>query len=274
MTVNLNEIMQEYAKLPFEPYGAYYIRHSAGHVEPEYMTRQSSFIFAVDGKATIYLNDKPFTFGANRIIHCAPDQRFTAQNENEKPAELFELVYVYNGAYTGYMNSSYELEIGNNSYIFTLLHKLSQLSKKVYPAIDGNSMLQTKMLTYSILSEMFSSAQSVQRDNIHIVVEDAKAYMEQHYVEQHTLDKLGGRYGLGGKYFANIFKRYTGISPIEYLIVFRLDVAKRLLRSTVYSVKEISSGVGYDDALYFSRLFKRRFGLSPNKWRERLFRHQ
>ena len=195
-----------------------------------------------------------------------------AQNENGQPAELFELAYVYNHSYSSYMNSSYELEIGNNPHIFIMLHRLSQLSKKVYPKIDGDSMLQAKMLTYSILTEMFSSAQSIQQNDIHVVVEDAKCYMEQHYMDQHNLCKLGNRYGMSGKYFSSIFKRYTGISPIEYLIVFRLDAAKRLLQSTGYSVKEISSSVGYDDALYFSRLFKRRFGLSPNEWREQTSR--
>lgn len=273
MSINLNEAAEEYARLPFEPFGAHYKRYCAGHSEPGYNTKLSSFIFALDGKATIYLDDKPLTFGTNRVIHCAPNQRFTAKNENDQPAKLFELAYLNNNSYSGYMHSSYELEICNNTNIYFMLHRLAQLSQRVYPKIDANTMLQAKMMTYSILSEMFSSAKSIQQDGIYNVVEDARVYMEEYYMKSHTLDELGSRYGLSGKYFASIFKRYMGISPIEYLITCRMNAARRLLQSTLYSVKEISCNVGYDDALYFSRYFKSRFGMSPSEWREQASRN-
>ena len=274
MSINLNEIMEEYARVPFIPYGAHYKRYAAGHRESEYSTRFSSFIFSLGGKATIYLEGKPFTFRTNRVIHCAPDQRFTAKNENGGHAKLFELAYINNNSNAGYMNSSYELEIGSNPGIFLMLQRLSQLSQRVYPKIDGNALLQAKTLTYSILSEMFLSAQSIQCDNIHSVAEDAKSYMEHHYSEPLSLLELGNRYGMSGKYFAHIFKRYTGISPIEYLIACRMDTARKLLQSTSFSVKEISCRVGYEDALYFSRHFKSRFGLSPSEWRENTFKNK
>ncbi len=272
--INLKEAMDEYARLPFHPYGAHYKKHSAGHSEEGYYTEVSSFIFALGGKATIYLDSSPFSFATSRVIHCAPNKRFTAKNENMAPAELFELDYLNDSTDTGYMNSSYELEIGNNPKLFLMLHRLSQLSKKVYPKIDGNSELQAKMLTYSILAEMFSSAQSIRQDDTQSVVEDAKFYIEQHYMESHTLCELGSRYGISGKYFASIFKLYMGISPIEYLITCRMDAARTLLLSTAYSVKEISYSVGYEDALYFSRHFKNRYGMSPSEWREKISRKE
>lgn len=276
MNINLNEAAEEYARLPFNPYGAHYKRYSAGHREPGYNTELSSFIFALDGKALIYLDGKPFTFGTNRVVHCAPHQCFAAQNENGRPAELFELAYVNDSPYSDYMHSSYELEIGHNPQLFSMLHRLAELSQRVMsqggpkggPKLDGYSMLQAKLLTYSIFAEMFSSAQSIRQTGSHSIVEDAKSYIGQHYMEPHTLFELGGRYGMSGKYFAGLFKRYTGISPIDYMITCRLDAAGRLLRSTECSVKEISSSVGYDDPLYFSRHFKSRFGLSPSAWRE------
>ncbi len=268
MSINLNEMMEEYARVPFSPYGAHYKQYAAGHRESEYSTEFSSFIFSLGGTATIYLEGKPFAFRTNRVIHCAPDQRFMAKNEKDSHARLFELAYISNNSDAGYMNSSYELEIGSNPGIILMLQRLSQLSQRVYPKIDGNTLLQAKMLTYSIFTEMFSSAQGIRRDNIHSVAEDAKSYMEQHYMESHTLLKLGNRYGMSGKYFAGIFKRYTGISPIDYLIAYRMDTARKLLQSTVFSVKEIGCRVGYEDALYFSRHFKSRFGLSPSEWRE------
>ena len=271
MSINLNEMAEEYARMPFSPCGAHYKQYAAGHRESEYSTRFSSFIFSLGGEATIYLEGKPFAFRPSRVIHCAPDKPFTAKNENGGPARLFELAYTSTGSDKGYMNSSYELETGSKPGIFLMLQKLSQLSQRAYPEIDGNALLQAKMLTYSILTEMFSSALDIRRDNIHCVAEDAKSYMEQHCSEPLTLLELGNRYGMSRKYFAHIFKRYAGISPIEYLIACRMDTAIKLLQSTSFSIKEISCRVGYGDALYFSRHFKSRFGLSPSEWRENSF---
>ncbi|MNU06934.1 HTH-type transcriptional activator Btr [compost metagenome] len=64
-----------------------------------------------------------------------------------------------------------------------------------------------------------------------------------------------------------MFKKYTGISPIDYLIAYRMKEAHRLLTSTCATVKEISEMVGYTDAYYFSRLFKKQFGLAPTQLR-------
>ncbi len=267
MNINLNEAMEEYAQLPFRPYGAHYKKYAAGHREPGYTTKLSSFIFALSGDAWIYLEDKPFQFGANRVIHCSPNQHFTAQGINGQPTELYELAYINESSSSVYMSSSYELEISNNPHMFSMLYNLSQLSQRVYPELDGISILQAKTLTYSILSEMFSSAQITMQSGTHSIVEDAKLYLGHHYREPHTLYELGRRYGMSGNYFSCIFKQYTGISPIDYLITCRLETAKKLLQSTVFSIKEISYSVGYEDALYFSRHFKSRFHISPSEWR-------
>jgi AraC-like DNA-binding protein len=272
LDINLNELMAEYARLPLNPHGAHYKKYVAGHREPAYSTKFSSFIFAVGGKAEIHLDGKTFMFGTNRIIHCAPNQRFTAKTD--EPAELFELAYVNGSSYAGYMQSSYEMRIGNTAKIFSLLHRLTELSRnamvRAAPDIDAHSVMQAKILTYSILSEMFSSAQSIWQTGIHKLVEDSKAYMAKHYREAHTLCALGGRYGMSGKYFAGLFKRYTGVSPIDYLITTRLEASKKLLQHTTYSIKEIGYSVGYDDSLYFSRHFKSRYGLPPSAWRKRI----
>lgn len=272
MNINLNEAMAEYAKLPIQPYGAHYKRYCAGHKEPPYQTNLSSFIFALSGEAVIYLNDKSFTFTANRVVHCAPNQHFSAYAKDGEQIELFELAYAGDSVNSEYMHSSYELEIGSNLQLFSTLHSLSALSKKATAkeslTIDATTMLQSKMMTYSIFSELFSSAQLLHQSDYEYVAKDAKHYIEQNYMKSYTLKDFGSRYAMSEKYFAILFKQYTGISPIEYSIRCRLKEAKKLLQTTTYSIQDISYHVGYEDALYFSRHFKSRFGLSPSKWRE------
>lgn len=69
--------------------------------------------------------------------------------------------------------------------------------------------------------------------------------------------------------FFRKFKLYTGMTPLQYLLDIRLANAKKLLESTNYSIGEVASLVGYDNALYFSRLFHKHVGISPKEYRKK-----
>ena len=60
------------------------------------------------------------------------------------------------------------------------------------------------------------------------------------------------------------------MSPMQYIISLRIANAQRLLGTMDYNVTEIASIVGYDNPLYFSRLFKKQTGLSPSEYRKHL----
>ena len=73
--------------------------------------------------------------------------------------------------------------------------------------------------------------------------------------------------GLERSYFSKIFHTYTGKAPQEYLLDVRIDRAKYLLEHTTYSVREISSYVGFTDECYFSRIFRKKMCMSPKHYR-------
>ena len=72
-------------------------------------------------------------------------------------------------------------------------------------------------------------------------------------------------------YFGKIFKEAVGETPQEFLLKYRMTKAAELLKLTQLSVGEISSAVGYENQLHFSRAFKSVYGASPKKWRAELF---
>jgi transcriptional regulator GlxA family with amidase domain len=63
------------------------------------------------------------------------------------------------------------------------------------------------------------------------------------------------------------FRRLLGCSPMRYLASFRLELAARKLRASADSVGKVAEDVGYDSVASFSRAFKRRTGVSPQRWR-------
>ncbi len=71
-------------------------------------------------------------------------------------------------------------------------------------------------------------------------------------------------------WFIRSLKQYTGMTPVQYIILIRIAKARTLLESTDYSINEIASIVGYDNPLYFSRIFKKHTGSSPANYRKHL----
>lgn len=102
------------------------------------------------------------------------------------------------------------------------------------------------------------------------VVEQILNYFEDHYDEKISLDQIAENMYLSPFYISKIFKSETGDTPIRHLINIRLEKAKELLSAgCVGSIQEVAATVGYDDAYHFSKLFKKRFGITPTQARKR-----
>ena len=71
-------------------------------------------------------------------------------------------------------------------------------------------------------------------------------------------------------WFIRNFKQYMKISPAQYILSLRMVNAQSLLENTEYNIGEIAEIVGYDNPLYFSRVFKKEYGVSPAQYRKNL----
>lgn len=99
-------------------------------------------------------------------------------------------------------------------------------------------------------------------------IEDALKYIELNYSEAISVQSLADWLNLEHTYLYRLFKSILHVSPQEYLLDFRIRQACNLLKTTDFSVSNIARSVGYEDALYFSRLFHRKKGMTPSRYRE------
>lgn len=100
------------------------------------------------------------------------------------------------------------------------------------------------------------------------ITENVKAYIEEHLNEDINLTRLSSHIYVSSFHIIHTFKKEMGISPIQYLILKRMEKAKELLTVTDKTVAEISSQVGYANANYFNMLFKKTVGISPGRYRK------
>lgn len=98
-------------------------------------------------------------------------------------------------------------------------------------------------------------------------VSQSVAYMKQHLRQPFRVSTLAALANLSPSHYAALFKAQTGYTPIDYLIRLRMHQACQLLDTTERSVKEIAAQLGYEDQLYFSRVFKSVNELSPSEYR-------
>jgi AraC-like DNA-binding protein len=216
------------------------------------------FIFKIQGSAEYLFNGK--------IVHL-----------NER-----EMIFLPRG-------SSYEYTThGNNGNLYTSINFLADIespSVSVYPMenfyrlnficqsfselwrFGSLSDKYTNMSVFYDLLSYISNAEHVNEanENKYSLIEPAMDYMREHIYDcSFRIDKLHLRCGISDTYFRRIFKSRFGLTPKEYVISERISHARSIIESRDYvSISEIAATVGYSDPLYFSKAFKRVFGVCP-----------
>lgn len=96
------------------------------------------------------------------------------------------------------------------------------------------------------------------------VVNTILTFINENYMKDITLDRISKNMYLSPAYISKVFKEEVGESPINYLIKIRLSKARNMLEEGRLPVKTIAKSVGYHDAYYFSKLYKKYYGTSPS----------
>ncbi len=97
------------------------------------------------------------------------------------------------------------------------------------------------------------------------ILKNLQTMIANHLGEQLLLDDLADLFGMSPNYLNSLFSRWSGESIHRYLIRLRMEKAIVLLRQGNHMVKQVAHEVGYSDALYFSRAFRRYHGLCPSE---------
>lgn len=100
-------------------------------------------------------------------------------------------------------------------------------------------------------------------------VKNALSYIQQHYAEQITLQNLADVSGYSTYYFCKLFKNITQLTPMQYVVRFRMDQAEKRLILSADPVEKIMLDVGFHNYGYFWRTFKEIYGSSPQAYRRK-----
>lgn len=99
-------------------------------------------------------------------------------------------------------------------------------------------------------------------------MEMAEAYFNENYNRAVNIEEYAASRGMSVSWFIRNFKKHAGTTPMQFVTSIRITNAQMLLETTNYAVNEISRIVGYDNPLYFSRLFHKLKGCTPSQCRK------
>lgn len=97
----------------------------------------------------------------------------------------------------------------------------------------------------------------------------AQRYFEENYGQNIRIDEVADHVRISPRHFKRRFQNATGYTPISYLQMVRLEIARQKLESTLESIEEITRQIGYEDSSTFRRLFKSHTKLSPREYRDK-----
>lgn len=120
---------------------------------------------------------------------------------------------------------------------------------------------------FSALSTVISQVMDQDKDKS--LVSGIKCYIDEHYREPLSLRTIAGQFHFTREHISRKFRKETGLNLSDYLIRVRIEKAKELLLNSDLRIREIGEEVGIPDEKYFSRIFKRLTGVSPNDYRKR-----
>lgn len=162
------------------------------------------------------------------------------------------------------------------SGVYTLsdITRLNHLFKKIYSVMKSDKLYGNYYaggFAYEFLVEFYrlanNKASEEQTGENHTIL-SAVNYITSHYAEDITLEQLCSVAGVTKQHLCKLFKKTFNMRPVEYITKHRIAQAKRRLRTTNDTVKEISLDLGFKDSTYFCRVFRRYELMTPVEYRK------
>lgn len=157
--------------------------------------------------------------------------------------------------------SSHAMSLDNpdETKLIDYIHVADELA-----GLQGEEMIEYGFKCFLLITSYVKPQSNIDYSN-HIV-KATKEYLENHYAEEISLEDVAEQVNISPQYFSKLIKKTTGFNFIDWLSTLRVKKAKELLTNSNLTVKEVCFMVGYKDPNYFSRIFKKRIGITPSEY--------
>ncbi|MBQ1263456.1 MAG: AraC family transcriptional regulator [Oscillospiraceae bacterium] len=251
-------------------YNCGYQQCSGGHSWGPAVRDHYLIHLVVSGKGVYNVDGQDYKLSKGSAFIIRPQSLVSYYADEKDP---WEYCWVgFNGADASRLVDLTAFEEGNNviSIGEAFLPQLHDAFISIYSSLGTAAEQET--LTVSKLFEAFSmlikAAPSKKPDSSsgRLYIKNAVKFIQRNFSDNIDITDIAAQVGLSRSHLYRIFIKHLSLSPNEYLTQYRINQACVLLRTSGLSVGEIASSVGFDDQLYFSRVFKKVKGVPPSQY--------
>lgn len=149
---------------------------------------------------------------------------------------------------------------------------LQEMFEDIYRMMEDRGLDDTLILdrTELLIHRIFRALgeNSAAQNHFTGEIDRVKRYLDNHVGHIVTIKELSDLIYRSPDYLIKHFKAEVGVTPYQYLLKRKMSIAKRLLRDTALPIREVALQLGYEDAHYFSGLFKKETGMPPERYRK------
>ncbi len=159
------------------------------------------------------------------------------------------------------------MRIGEDAQLLALFEEVLDIVEHGYTTLQLLYASQTLSHLLAVMIRDHRSGHAEQATTQQKIAQTV-AYMKQHLHQPLQLDALAAVANLSRSQFTTLFRQQTGYAPMDYFTRMRMHRACQLLDTTDMSMKAVAAELGYEDALYFSRVFRNVNEVSPRKYQK------
>ena len=228
-------------------------------------------LYIVSGKGHFYFHGEDRVVYAGRMVLIQPRQEQRYEYFGEDKPEVYWVHFT--GSDVKNILRNYNIPMDDPVFYSGASSTYSYLFKEMIHELQNCKTGYEDLLTM-YLRQIFLLVQRTRQEErptvstyIQEEMEFARRYFNEHYNEPISIQEYAESRNMSVCYFQRNFKQIVKHTPMQYLLTIRVNNAASLLETTDYSMAEIAAIVGYEDPLYFSRLFRKIKGVSPRDYR-------
>lgn len=254
------------------PTDAGYFPRASGHLrERSEGVEQAIFIYCVKGAGWCELAGERHAVRAGEVLVIPPQTRHTYGADDRNPWTI-HWFHVQGKSLAGFLAelkvsaASPLVFLGDDAQVLAIFEEVLDVLEHGY---TPQQILHASQALAHLLAVMVRHRHESWREepDARQKINRTLAYMKAHLGQPLLLDKLAALANLSRSRYAALFKEQTGFAPIDYFNRLRMHRACQLLDTTGSSVKSIATQLGYEDPLYFSRVFRSVTEKSPMEYR-------
>ena len=253
---------------------------------PLHWHEEMELIIAVSGIGTATVNSTPYILQSGDILVIRPHDIHSISQYKEKQWEYFNILFRFSILEDKLSNRCYEHHfkpfIEHTKKLPIHITFKDPISKPLTVCLNELILNRKKpisnyelMIKANLFKIMYHLEQYATRDinntcnlESNHKLKAALSYINENYRNPITIDDVAKHCYYSKSYFMKFFKKHTGVSFIQYLNNYRLEIARRLLIETDFKIIDIASSVGFDNLPYFTRSFQRKYNMPPRAARK------